>query len=536
MTTSAYRSNHARDMSQLSPIAEMLITATDITEKKTYAENVSVNPVVAEVASWYEKLRNAMIYEEDEVILRTAIERILNRRLLLGGNTGEAVARPLVRELVWARYFPDSSVPETLVKKVELSIDLHLHLQRLILHYHNYNPSSVYEWILQLLSSDIENILSLKKDRELLSNFMFQILKSNVSIIDDLEETKDAQVFISIRRAFAKEDLALLRYHLFVQFFGPLSEINVEKVAQVFVKLVKKIDGQIKYTLKERIYSYVKNQNAPFFILEDLIKQYRGELRELVLDKDRFEAAVLAACANRYKDILSKVSRAIFRSVIFIFITKVFFALVLESTFENLIFGSISWSAIAINTLMSPLLMIIASLFIRTPDKDNSKRILEMVNELMFEADPHLTEPLTLAVRPKNSRPWLLFIFGLLWFFALVLGVLGINTFLSVLHFNVLSKIIFILFLMIVSFLSYRINQTARMYTVKQDKESFISVLFDFFLMPFIWIGKQLTLGMSQINIMLFIFDFLIETPFKSLFAFFEHWFLYLKTQRETLD
>ena len=37
-----------------------------------------------------------------------------------------------------------------------------------------------------------------------------------------------------------------------------------------------------------------------------------------------------------------------------------------------------------------------------------------------------------------------------------------------------------------------------------------------------------LTEGISQINILLFLFDFIIETPFKGLFAFFDQWFVYL--------
>ena len=74
------------------------------------------------------------------------------------------------------------------------------------------------------------------------------------------------------------------------------------------------------------------------------------------------------------------------------------------------------------------------------------------------------------------------------------------------------------------------------MYVIKDKKEDVGSVLVDFFFMPFIQIGKRLTLAISQINIILFIFDFIIETPFKGIFAFFEQWFLFLRTQREKLD
>ena len=54
--------------------------------------------------------------------------------------------------------------------------------------------------------------------------------------------------------------------------------------------------------------------------------------------------------------------------------------------------------------------------------------------------------------------------------------------------------------------------------------------------MPFIQVGRRLTTAISQINIVLFIFDFIIEAPFKGIFAFFEQWFLFLRTQREKLE
>lgn len=520
---------------QLSPLSKMLIVAIGQNDVLESEEKITVNPVIAEVATWYEKLRNAMAYKEEEVILRAAIERILNRRLLLGGS-GETIARPLVRELVWARYFPDSSVPEALVAQVERCIDLHLQLQDKVIQRHNFNRSTLYEWILELVSADIESILSAKSDKEIISNFMFQFFKDQVSIIDDSQETKEAQVFIAVRRAFGKEDLAFLRYHLFIQFFGVLNEKNIDKISQTFPKIVQKIDYQLRYPLKDRVYSYVKNQTAPFFILEDLLKKFKGDFARLTHNPETLDAAIVDACSNRYKDILSKVQRAIIRSVIFIFVTKVIFALAIEGTFESFLYGEVVWTSLAINTLMSPLLMIIASSFIKTPGKDNSKRVVEMVNQILFEEKPRLNKKLIVALKPKNSRPWMLFIFSVLWIVALCLGLWGINFVLTLLHFNLVSKFIFVFFLMIVSFLSYRINQTARIYTVKQEKDNIFSIIFDFFFMPFIQLGKQLTIGMSQINIILFIFDFIIETPFKSIFAFFEHWFLYLKTQRESLD
>ena len=73
------------------------------------------------------------------------------------------------------------------------------------------------------------------------------------------------------------------------------------------------------------------------------------------------------------------------------------------------------------------------------------------------------------------------------------------------------------------------------MYTISDEKQNLKSVFFDFFFVPFIDLGRHLTENISKLNLIIFVFDLIIETPFKVIFSFFEQWFLYLRTQREKL-
>src|SRR5260370_33463116 len=106
----------------LSPLARAVIESIEKKDSHHHEERkITVNPIVSKFASWYERLRNAMEFREDEVVLRATIERILKRRLLLGGN-GRTTAEPLVKELLWARYLPDNEISRSVVKRVEESI------------------------------------------------------------------------------------------------------------------------------------------------------------------------------------------------------------------------------------------------------------------------------------------------------------------------------------------------------------------------------------------------------------------------------
>ena len=180
--------------------------------------------------------------------------------------------------------------------------------------------------------------------------------------------------------------------------------------------------------------------------------------------------------------------------------------------------------------------MIIVGLLIKTPTRENSFRILKKVQTILFEENPQLGSALTVKKKPSKTDPILWGLFVVLWLLTFALSFGAMVFMLTKLRINPLSQAVFIFFLAIVSFISFRINRTANMYALKDKKETMSSLLFDFFFMPFIQVGSSLTSAISQLNIVLFIFDYIIETPFKGIFAFFEQWLLFLRTQREKLD
>lgn len=517
----------------LSPTADALIEAFEKQEPTIDEEKIAVNPLISKVATWYERLRNVMDYREEEVILRAAIERILKRRLLLGGN-GKTVAAPLIRELVWARYFSDNQLSESVIEKVEREIDLFLRFREEVLTAHKLSESVVNEWTYQLMSARIAHIVRSQKEKEVVANFMFRIMREHVTILDDTEQTKDVQVFIAVRRSFAKDDLAFLRYNLFTQLFGTLQHNSIASVAQRFGEALLEVARQLRYPRKDTIYSFVKNKTAAFFILEDLLRVNKGNVRALVRTPDAFGKAVFAACESRYSGIAGKVRRAIIRSVIFIFLTKMFFALAVEGAVENLIYGHVFWPAILLNTTIPPLSMVLVGLFIQPPGRRNTQRILTYLQTILFDEQPKLGTPLTIKVT-KDKRNVLDTVFTILWFSSFILAFGLIIFVLTRLNFRLMSQAVFIFFLAIVSFLSYRIGLMSRVYTV-DGKQGIVTPVVDFLLMPIVKVGRHLTEGIAQINIILFVFDFIIEAPFKGLFTFFEQWFLFLHAKREGLE
>src|SRR3989338_8039692 len=89
---------------------------------------LTVSQTVSFMALVYERVRNAVEFREEHLVLRAAIERILKRRLSLNPE-GLGEGENLIRELLWARYFDNESLGGQDVAKIQLIIERYLQLK-----------------------------------------------------------------------------------------------------------------------------------------------------------------------------------------------------------------------------------------------------------------------------------------------------------------------------------------------------------------------------------------------------------------------
>lgn len=517
-----------------SNLATSLISVFEIQQNQLNDEKITVNDLLSKIASWYEKFRTAMDYGSEETIPRRAIERMLKRMLFLETNS-TSISKDLIRELIWAGYFPNATVPHSLIEEVGNSIDIHLKLKREIGKQKVLSSDNLNEFILEILSCEIFYILLPNKEKEAVANFMFRVLSKSITIEEESEQTKDIQVFLAIRKSFARDDIAFLRYKLFRQIFGRLSESNFENIVKNFANGYKEIKTQLTYPKKERILAHIKRVTPPFLILFELLIQEKGNIKLLASDQEVLRERVFEICERKYKTIKGKIQRAIIRSFIFILFTKAIIAIAVEGAFESIFLGRIQWLSITLNTVIPPAIMGIVGITIRTPSEQNSQTIFNDVQKLLFIEDPVIAKELLIKTKEKNKVSFKDYVFSALWIFTILLAFGIILFFLNILHFNILSKTIFIFFIAIISFLSYRIYQTANSYTVVK-KQNILTPIFEFFFIPVIRVGRQLTEGFAQINFILLVIDFIIEAPFKGLIGFFEQWFMFVAAKREELE
>ncbi len=500
---------------------------------------LAVSQTVSFFAFVYEKVRNAVEYHDDHLIRRAAIERIIKRRLALNPQ-GHGEAEDVLRELLWARYFPNGSLGSEDVKKIQNIIDAVLTLKKLTTTGRDIKERNyLNEFLTDLLTCEIEETLNPEGTARNanFTFFIYQTLRKKIKIEDLSEEQKDAFFLAALEKAYRKSDPSYQRYHLFLMFFQKLASYTPEELHHLASKLptsFKKIDQMIKSPLVENLTRFARKQLPPFLILFDIVKTKFADARVILSDKDKLWQEVDLMCRTKYQQVGSRLRVLAIRSLIYIFLTKMVLALILEIPLSQRFYGEVNWNAIGINTLFPPLLMFIIVTFFRLPDEENTKKIYQRIMEIIDKDPSFETNVAFMTRKTHEKRPILIFGFTIFYSLTFIITLYLIYKGLLSLQFNLISQAIFIFFVSVVAFFSYRIKHIANEYRL-EEKESILSPLVDFFFMPVLSLGKFFSSEIAKLNFFIFIFDFLIEAPFKLVFEIVEEWISFVKKKKEEI-
>lgn len=525
----------------ISPYTEALIKT--YTEKAKNlpptASRLSVSQTVSLAAFVYEKMRNAIEYREDHLIRRASIERILKRRLILNQN-GKDIAEPLIKEMLWARYLENNTIPEEKIAEIQETIDKYAYLRNeFTVGRPSKEQKELTTWILDVVSCEIEERLCPDPRREAFTNYVYQILRPSITLADP-SVNSDVQIYIAVERAFAKSDDPLIRYHLLRLLLPELITgdwTTAEKLLPKFSEIYKQIERDITYEKGDVLRRFVKKQGAPFLILRDLFETYTKEIKSILTSEERLKFKVDEMCRRRYQETQSKLRRAGVRSFIYIVLTKVVFAVGLEVPYDLHLYNQIAYLPVAINVLFPPTFMIAIILSTSVPGNDNTKRILSRVRQIVSE-NPDVEDPdrakVTLGRKIKVQSGAMSLAFSVIYLLGFLASFGFIVYILSLLEFNVVSQGVFIVFLTLVTFFGYRIRQISKEYLV-EARDGVLSPVVDFFMLPLLRVGQWLSGEIAKINIIIFFFDFIIEAPFKAIFEVIEEWIHFVRIKKEEM-
>jgi len=526
----------------LSKFTQALLDTFKTAKKRVRPDDISalsVSQTVSFFALVYERVRNAVEYREDHLILRAAIERILRRRFSLNPD-GHSEAENLLRELLWARYFDNGVLGAEDNVVIQNLINKYVLLRRqLVVGRDNEIRIFLDQFLMDLLTCEVEETLQPESAtiQSNLSSFIFQILRRKIKIEGLKEDQKDAYSLVAIEKVFGKSDRSYLRYRLFTTFYKTLHDYSEKELQNLGAKLpaiFKKIDDMVTNPYVDNLAKFTRKQLPPFLILFALIKNKPDEVQTILTNRERLWTEIDQTCRDKYQQLGVRVRTLAVRSFIYILLTKMIFAIILEVPISIYVYGEVNRNAIIINSVFPPILMIAILGFFKVPGEENTRKIYQRIIDIIDDDKSFETRVAFVPKKSSPKRPLLIFGFTVFYSLTFLVTLSLIYEFLSNLGFNLVSQVIFIFFVSVVSFFSYRIRQVTKELRL-EEKASILAPIGDFFFMPMLSLGKFFSSGIAKLNFFIFIFDFIIEAPFKLIFEVVEEWISFVRKRKEEI-
>lgn len=487
----------------------------------------------------YEKIRNAVEFREEHLVRRAAIERILNRRMSLN-QSGKGEGENLCRELLWARYISSDALSDVEAAKIQTIIDKYYYFKKQsIVGKKESEKSIIAEFLFDLMTCEIEEALNPAQTRIKAAKlyFFYQVLKNKVQVEKVSQEVADSYFYVASEQAYAKNDRAYTRYHLFCLLASPvhmLKHEQIDRLATYIKKMIVTITQTMHNPYDAKLVKFAKRQTPAFHILFTIADRYPTELPEILSSASKLRDKVNSICVEKYRETSAKLRIAAIRSIVYIFLTKAIFALILEYPLTTYIYGSVHYSSLIINAVFPPILMALLVSVVQVPGADNTKKIYERIIDIVNKDTGFEMGKSLIAKKSRVRRPFLLFIFTVIYLLTFGLTFYLIYLALSALNFNVISMGVFVFFISLVVFFGYRVRQTAKEYTIS-DKRTVLSPIADFFFIPILFVGRYLSQEIAKFNILMLVFDFLIEAPFKMIAEIVEEWIGFLRARKEEI-
>jgi hypothetical protein len=177
----------------------------------------------------------------------------------------------LIKELIWARYIKNDSVPKEKISVLFSILQKYMKLFSLMdKKFTEKRREGMQDWFVGVLSSEVEEVLDpsvfLKEslNYEVFSWFRSRFLWEGHGLN---EKERDIQMFIAVHRSLTKSDKAWIRHRLlkaFIPGWENLKEVQIQEKFEDIVEVQGKIENQLRSPYQARMFRFVQGQ---FFFL-----------------------------------------------------------------------------------------------------------------------------------------------------------------------------------------------------------------------------------------------------------------------------
>jgi len=507
----------------LEEIRERAVQKREMEER---ADKVHVVGAGGLVTAAYEQLRNAAEYADEHLLLQKAIKRFYKRMFLT--QSAEFIAKSadeLVTELTFAEYLPNDSVTEDTVQEVNRLTAAYHHVYTQIQSSRTVASSRGDTWAIDVLSVEVARLFRDTSVKEAFVQFAFDHFKQTTDLAalfgGIAPVDADPALYVAVHRALVKSDLAIVRAALLRRYnqapsdFAAYCSVNAE------------INRLFESETTDKLTRYVDRQGAPLRILVRMLESGTN-ISEMLPRKNRFLSAYEEQINTEYKSINKRINRGIIKSVIFLIITKVLIGLAIEIPYDFAVAGGIIWESLLINLFSPPIYMVLLRATLSTPSEANTARLVSQADEMFYGA----TSRQISRVSGSTFGAGYNFIYATIFLVVFTSVSWILMTYFS---FAIPHLVVFFIFLSGASFLGFRLSRMIREVESVDSQQNGVTVLRDFFYMPFVVVGRWMSEKYAQVNFVSMILDMVIELPLKSLLRMIRQWSSFISSKKDQL-
>ena len=396
----------------------------------------------------------------------------------------------------------------------------------------------VFDWLLDVVSTEIETMVAPNEAEDALVAFMYDEMRKRVEWDPRLPATpeqKDLRLFIGVHKTLLKSNPGMLRYRVFTLYYpswaGEATTELVQEIAGQLLTVVQTVEAELHDPLTDRLSRMLRRRAGLFRVLGDTIIAAK-DVDKLASEPELLDESVAKALAARTSQFKVRLRRTVVRAVIFLFITKMFLALLLELPYDMFLAKhDVPLYPLFVNILFHPLFLAFIGLTVTIPEKKNREDYLAAIRALSVGADHPV---LHLRVKHDVRGRWQSIYDAL--YAMLFLGVYGlIAAGLHAIGFHWLSISLFLFFLSLVTFFGIRIRSSTREVVASDARSGVAGTLVDILMLPIVRAGSWLSSKVSKINVFIYFFDFIIEAPLKVAIEFIESWLSFVREKKDEI-
>lgn len=487
------------------------------------ADKINVVGAGGMLTAAYEQLRNATENSEENLLLQNAIRRFYKQSFIM---RDEALVRKsgeeLVVELTFAGYLPNDTISHEQVRQISKLAREHYAAYEKFLANRTVNIDRSTAWILETLSVLVANVLAERVADQAFVDFAYEYFERAIpreALRKTPAEEYAATLYTAIHQALLKSDVATIRCGLLTRYGVTVK--NLES----FTAFNQKIDEMLRGEAINELYRIVDRQGAPLRIIRRMIDS-RADLPKILLNREAFLEEFERQVGFEYSTIMSRINRAIVRSVIFLIITKSLIGIAIEIPYDLWAHGQIEWLVLMVNLLFPPIYMVMLRFTLRVPSYANTEALVKRADAILYGSDLVLVRR-QLSERRYSSTFSIVYSLVSLAIFALTTWIL------VQIGFSLVHIVIFFVFFSAASFLGFRLSRLIRDLEIVRSASNGVTFVRDTIYMPFVMAGRWISDKYSQVNIVSNLLDMMIELPLKTILRFVRQWSAFIDDRKD---